>query len=118
QARPRGGEAPGARAVPPRTRSFAAYGLGILAQHARSNRARQMIARALTDELARSESGSSDTRVACVVALALVPLEVEREQSASAPWISRQTELQFLLQLAGEPGTRPLLQAHPGNTRD
>jgi HEAT repeat protein len=112
----KGREATGARAVPMRTRSFAAYGLGILAQHAHSNRTRQMIARALTDELAHADSGSSDTRVACVVALALVPLEVEREQSASAPWISRQTELQFLLQLAADHGTRPILQAHLANT--
>jgi HEAT repeat protein len=108
----RGRDAAGAREVPLRTRSFAAYGLGVLAQHTRSNRTRQMIARALTDELARREGCATDTRAACVVALALVPLELERAESASAPWISRQTELRFLLQFASEPETRPLLVAH------
>jgi len=108
----RGREALGAREVPMRTRSFAAYGLGVLAQHTQSKRTRQMIARALTDEIARRDGTVTDTRVACILALGQVPLDVEAEESASAPWISRQTELRFLLQLAGDPETRPLLVAH------
>ncbi len=108
----RGREALGAREVPMRTRSFAAYGLGVLAQHTHSTRTRQMIARALTDELARRDGCTTDTRVACVLALGQVQLELEAEESSSAPWISRQTELRFLLQLAGDPETRPLLVAH------
>ncbi len=107
-----GREALGAREVPMRTRSFAAYGLGVLAQHTHSKRTRQMIARALTDELARRDGCTTDTRAACILALGEVNLEVEAEESASAPWISRQTELRFLLQLAGDPETRPLLVAH------
>jgi hypothetical protein len=108
----RGREALGAHEVPMRTRSFAAYGLGALARHAHSKRTRQMIARALTDESARRAGTATDTRVACILALGQVPLEVEAEESASAPWISRQTEVRFLLQLAGDPETRPLLVAH------
>lgn len=107
-----GREACGTREVPMRMRSFSAYGLGFLAQHAHANRARQEIARALTHELGRVDGISTDTRAACVLALGLVPLELEREESASAPWISRQTELRFLLQLAFDPQTRALLQAH------
>ena len=107
-----GREAAGTREVPMRMRSFAAFGLGVLAQHTQSNRTRQMIARALTDELARREGCATDTRVACILALGLVPLEVEREESSSAPWISRQTQLRFLLEFASDPQQRPLLVAH------
>jgi HEAT repeat protein len=112
----RGREALGAREVPARTRSFAAYGLGVLARSTSSNRTRQMIARALSDELARNEAGAVDTRAACILALGLVPLELEREESASAPWISRQTQLRFLFQLAEDPQSRPLLVAHAATT--
>lgn len=107
-----GRKAANQREVPMRTRSFAAYGLGILSQHLHSNRARQLIARALTDVLARTEGVPSDTQVACVIALGLTPLELEREESASAAWISRQTELRFLLRLFEGRETRPVLRAH------
>lgn len=107
-----GRNAAGQREVSARTRSFAAYGLGILAQHVHSNRPRQLIARALTDVLARSEGVPADTQVACVIALGLTPLEPEREESASAPWISRQTELRFLLRIFESRETRPVLRAH------
>ncbi len=108
----RGRNATGQREVSMRTRSFAAYGLGILAQHLRSNRARQMIARALTDVLSLSEGVPADTQVACVIALGLTPLELEREESSSAAWISRQTELRFLLKLFEVRETRAVLRAH------
>jgi len=71
-----------------------------------------MIARALTDELARRDGVATDTRAACILALGQVPLAVEAEESASAPWISRQTQLRFLMQLSSDPDTRPLLVAH------
>jgi multidrug efflux pump subunit AcrA (membrane-fusion protein) len=108
----RGRDAVGAHEVPMRTRSFAAYALGILGQRTQAQRTRQMVVRALTDELARREGNATDTRAACIIALGLVPLEIEREASASAPWISRQTELRFVQELAADPQTRPLLAAH------
>src|SRR5258707_3303329 len=71
-----------------------------------------MIARELTDELGRRDGCATDTRVACILALGEAPLELEREESASAPWISRQTQLRFLLELASDTQTRPVLVAH------
>ncbi|MBK7644334.1 MAG: hypothetical protein IPJ19_15035 [Planctomycetes bacterium] len=110
-----GREAAGTREVPMRMRSFAAFGLGVLGQHLEGNRPRQMIARALTDQLARREGCTTDTRAACLIALGLVPLELEREESASAPWLSRQTELRFLLEFVNDGEQTPVLRAHAAN---
>lgn len=101
------------RAVPTRTRSFAAFGLGLLAHGARNNRVRQQVARSLVPLL---EPGARnvprDLEVALVVALGLDRLDLERGETQSAAWVSRQTLVHALLPLARDPERRALLRAH------
>jgi HEAT repeat protein len=111
---PRGRELVGGRAVSDRTRAFAAYGLGLVGTAAKNNRARQIVARALSASLARNDSLTAraapvvDIEVAAVIALSIDRVDPERGvstpsssgpnsgASASAAWFSRQSQMRFL----------------------
>jgi HEAT repeat protein len=108
----RGKELVGGGDVPERTRAFAAYGLGLVADRAGNNRARQIVARSLCAALQNRRAASPDVEVAAVIALSLDRLEPERVASASAPWISRQTEMQFLKGIFEDSRRRPFVRAH------
>jgi HEAT repeat protein len=99
------------REVSSRTRAFAAYGLGLAALDSKQNRTRQLIARGLIDALQDGRS-PSDVQVAAVIGLSLDPLEVEPVESTTAPWISRQTLLRFLLRFVAEPRSDRTARVH------
>ncbi len=109
---PDGRVAAGARSVPLRVRSFAAYGLGLIGRRTHNNRVRQLVARTLCAAIAAREGVAADTQAASVIALGLTPLDPEPLPSQSAPWISRQTQIAFLLDLARDREARTLLRAH------
>lgn len=102
----------GAREVPRQQRCFAAYGLGLAAAQSADVRMRQVIARALTDILQREDGRSIELDVACIQALALVALPIERVESRTAPWISRQTQVRFLAELVRRPNLPQAVEVH------
>jgi len=102
----------GARSVPQRQRCMAAYGLGLYGARHADTRQRQIIVRALTDMLQREDGRSLDLDAACVQALSIVPLPAERSESRSAAWISRQTQIRFLIEFVRRPAVPPLIEAH------
>ncbi len=57
-----------------RTRSFAAYGLGLVGARAQNELDRQIVVSILRRALERDDTRSRDLEVACLVALGLVPL--------------------------------------------
>jgi HEAT repeat protein len=105
----------GGRSVSSRTRAFAAYSLGLLAEQARNNRTRQRAARALLAPLEAQKEPQQDIQVACLVALSLDRLDFERGEAQSANWVSRQSLVHFLLQFLCEPHRRAIVRAHTVN---
>ena len=99
------------REVSPRTRAFAAYGLGLAAGEATQNRTRQLIARTLADALTDPRS-NSDVQVAAALALSLDRLDPEAVESTTAPWISRQSQIRFLMRFSGDAKCDRLGRAH------
>lgn len=63
------------RAIPVRTRAFAAYGLGLLAERAPDEEARREIATALLAELRGAREARPDVKVAALLALGLTDLD-------------------------------------------
>lgn len=102
----------GARSVSVRMRCMAAYALGLYGRQHTDVRTRQWIVRALTDMLSREDGRTLEFTVACVQALAQVPLPLEREESKSAAWISLQTQIRFLLQLSADKSRPQLFTTH------
>jgi HEAT repeat protein len=115
---PRAKELSGGRSPSDRTRAFAAYGLGLVADRARNNRARQIAARALCASLVRADAGqerrapNSDVEVAAVIGLSLDRLDPEHASSASGAWISRQSELRFLRAVCEDAHRPAVVRAH------
>jgi hypothetical protein len=102
----------GARSVSQRQRCFAAYGLGLYGARTQDKRERQIIARALTDMLQREDGRSLELDVACIQAFSIVPLPMERAESRTAAWISRQTQVRFLSEFAARPTLGQQVEAH------
>ncbi len=105
----------GGRSVSARTRAFAAYALGLVADQARNNRTRQRCARALLVPLEATKEPQQDLQVACLVALSIDRLDSERGEALSANWVSRQSLVHFLLAYLAEPRRRALVRAHTAN---
>jgi len=105
----------GGRAVPSRTRAFAAYALGLMASQARNNRTRQRVARALLVPLEAPKEAQQDLQVACLVALSIDRLDFDRGELQSANWVSRQSLVHFLLEYLVQPHRRTLVRAHTVN---
>jgi len=99
------------REVPERTRAFAAFALGLAAHEARPARTRQMVARALVDAL-RDPNANTEVKVAAVLGLSLDRLDVEPVESTTAAWISRQTQIRFLMRVCADPKADRLVRAH------
>ncbi|MBK7644333.1 MAG: HEAT repeat domain-containing protein [Planctomycetes bacterium] len=102
----------GGRSVSTRTRSFAAYSLGLLAEQAHNNRTRQRAARGLCAALGARREPPQDVQVACVIALSLDRLDPERGQTQSAEWVSRQSLVHALLESLDAPHRRATVRAH------
>ncbi|MEQ1893984.1 MAG: HEAT repeat domain-containing protein, partial [Planctomycetota bacterium] len=104
--------------VPYRTRAFAAYGLGLVGAKVARESERQRIVALLHGVLRSDQSRTRDLKVACVLAMGMVPLEVatgeERETKdvlALAPR-TRGAELDYLLALLRDESQEDLLRAH------
>lgn len=102
----------GSRGVSQRQRCFAAYGLGLYGARSQDTRERQLIARALTDLLQREDGRSQELDIACIQALSIVPLPMERTESRTAAWISRQTQVRFLSEFAARPAIPQIVESH------
>ncbi len=93
----------GASEVNYRTRSFAAYGLGLIGARSERETDRQLIVSILRRALEADDTRSRDLEVACLVALGLVPVAtIETPLAASgaktaAPESSRLAQLDFVL---------------------
>ena len=109
----RGRRLTGGRPVSPRTRAFAAYALGLIAERATANRTRQMVARGLVAVLASESAASSDLEVAAVSALGLArPDPAPEGAEASADWVSREGAARLASRLLEDERRRDLLRAH------
>ena len=89
-----------------RTRSFAAYGLGLIgARPSTHERDRMLVVSVLRRALEGDDTSSCDLAVACVVALGLVPLATIESPAGSAsdrrppPESSRLAQLDFVLEI-------------------
>lgn len=107
----RGRKLVGGKDVDPRTRAFAAFGLGLAAERAPQNRTRQLIGRSLIAVLDDRKT-KREVHVACVLALSLDRIDAEAAESSSAPWISRQTVLRKLIEVFSDSGRDHLVRAH------
>ena len=88
--------------VDPRTRAFAAYGLGLVGARSESETDRQMIVSILRRALEADRTRTRDLEVACLIALGLVPLETletpaGRIDAEAPPEASRQAQLAYVL---------------------
>jgi HEAT repeat protein len=98
-----------------RTRSFAAYGLGLIGARTSSNAVRADIAGILIDALGKTESSQRDIKVGALIALGLVPVDVGAHEApdAKAPHASsRQAEIKFILRFFQDPTNNFIIRAH------
>ena len=103
-----------------RTRSFAAYGLGLIGfQPATSSEARKRIVTILDDAIKNDDTRSRDLKVSCIIAMGLVPLEQidaapaeGEEDAAQPPHVSRSAQIQYLLDFMQDDSNNYLIRAH------
>lgn len=92
------------KSVPPRTRAFAAYGLGLAGNKSPKNEMRQTIVEHLLDTLDGERDAQPDIKVGAISALGLIPLDwassaaVEESGSNAAIAANRATLLRYLIQ--------------------
>jgi HEAT repeat protein len=99
---PAGQKRVGAREVDPRTRAFAAYGLGLVGARAREELERELVVSVLRRALEADDTRSRDLEVACLVALGLVPLATLEtpgpvSDERAPPERSRVAQLEYVL---------------------
>jgi HEAT repeat protein len=89
--------------VPPRTRSFAAYGLGLIGYRTADNAVRQTIAEHLVDVLTAPSFSTRDIKVAAMTAYGLTPVDFgdvelseDEAKSNRKHAINRTAQLNFL----------------------
>jgi HEAT repeat protein len=104
--------------VPPRTRAFAAYGLGICGRDVGDFYQQLVLARALHTALQRElgQRGSDEVAAACVLSLGLLSLPTSASDVAVEPeqpdlLTSREGELRYLLSLFQNPRTASIVLA-------
>jgi HEAT repeat protein len=98
-----------------RTRAFAAYGLGLIGYTTGKNEVRQEIARTLIDILQKPETSTRDVKVAALVALGLVPIDVDTSESADSQTehsASRQTQIKYIRRFFQDQNNHQLIRAH------
>jgi HEAT repeat protein len=105
-----------------RTRAFAAYGLSLIGARAGAEKNREEIVRELVEMLLNDKSSQRDVKVACLVALGLVPLASIHAEGgtppsgekdpAPAPHTSRIGQLEFLLEYFANQDNHYLVRAH------
>lgn len=113
--KPEGRKRVGNKEVHFRTRAFATYGLGLIGKRTASNQVRQDVAGILIDLLGKPESSTRDVKVAALIALGLVPIDVDKSESPEAKQnyaSSRQTELKFVEKYFKDESNNYLIRAH------
>ncbi len=102
-----------------RTRAFAAYGLGLIGAATGDEAVRQNIVEILARTIANDQTRSRDLKVACIIAMGLVPLHtfeaapVEGEEDmAQPPHRSRVAQIEYLLDFLRNEDNNYLVRAH------
>jgi HEAT repeat protein len=98
-----------------RTRAFAAYGLGLIGARTASNEVRRDIAGILIQRLSTVDNSQRDIKVAALVALGLVPVDIDKSESPDAkstPTSSRQAQLKYVHKLFLDQSIPFLVRAH------
>ncbi len=104
--------------VPLRTRSFAAYGLGLIGHRVQDVGWKREIVATLARQAASPALSTPDVTVACVLAMGLVPLPVEPEfgpqlpASFSSVHTSRSAQIRWLEDLARSDEQHDLVRSH------
>ena len=96
--------------VDPRTRAFAAYGLGLIGARATSESVRRVVVSALRVALERDETRSHDLSVACLIAFSIVPLSMPatelrapgERRAPEPPESSREAQIDYVLAVLGD----------------
>jgi HEAT repeat protein len=116
---PKGRELVGQQEVSYRTRSFAAYGLGLIGKLASSEDDRRRIVEELRKTIESDSSRTRDLKVSCVIAMGLVPLETiesaaqpEKKGALVPPETSRLAQLEYLLAFLQDENQNYLVRAH------
>ena len=97
-----------------RTRSFAAYGLGLIGARTVKEDKRQEIVRILTETIETDDTKSRDLKVSCIIAMGLVRLETIEPlpETAPRPYGSRVGQLEYLLAFLQDDDNNFLVRAH------
>jgi HEAT repeat protein len=98
-----------------RTRAFATYGLGLIGNLTPKNEVRQEIARTLIEILQKPDSSTRDVKVAALVSLGLVPINVDASEAGEGKTdhaASRQSQIQFIQKFFLDPEQHYLVRAH------
>jgi HEAT repeat protein len=117
--KPEGRKLVGNKEVNFRSRAFAAYGLGLIGYRTASNQVRQDIAGILIDLLEKPESSTRDVKVAALVSLGLVPIDVDKSESPDSRQnhsSSRQTEIKYVQKFFQDDKNNYLIRAHAPTT--
>jgi HEAT repeat protein len=106
----------GSSEVKYRTRAFATYGLGLIGYRTSKNEVRQEVARTLIALLGQKDSAQKDIKVAAMIALGLVPVDVDHSETADSKSndysASRQSEIKFVKKFYQSTGEHYLVRAH------
>jgi len=119
----------GGKSVPERTRTFAAYALGLSAAQTKNEDVRRFVVHHLVNTLHKERGATSDVHVACVIALGLTPLawadastknaadsDAAESSASSIASASRQTQIEALLAILADAKGDRFVRAHaPGS---
>jgi HEAT repeat protein len=112
----RGRKLVGRSRVPVRTRTFAAFGIGMLASECENPDVRRFAVHRLTDSLVNDETASHDLGVGLVNALSMAELSSRPEhllaEEAPPPSASREGLLRFLLERFDDKKLEEMVRAH------
>lgn len=117
--KPEGRKLVGNKEVNFRSRAFACYGLGLIGYRTASNQVRQDIAGILIDLLEKPESSTRDVKVAALVSLGLVPIDVDKSESPGSQQnysSSRQTQIKYVEKFFKDENNNYLTRAHAPTT--
>jgi HEAT repeat protein len=116
---PEGRKLVGQPEVEYRARSFAAYGLGLIGAKTSSEEDRRAIVEALRKMIESDSTKTRDLKVACVIAMGLVPLETiessvqpEKKGALLPPENSRIAQIEYLLAFLQNDQQNSLVRAH------
>jgi HEAT repeat protein len=113
--KPEGRKLVGNKEVNFRSRAFASYGLGLIGYRTASNQVRQDIAGILIDLLEKPESSTRDVKVAALISLGLVPVDVDKSESPDSKQnfsSSRQTEIKYVEKFFKDDKNNYLIRSH------